>query len=60
MLCIRALNAAAEGLHPENKLSDPVMHAGLHIDENTAKFYLADAGGDLKKAIKLFGTLRIL
>lgn len=60
MSCIRALIAAAERLHPKNTFSDPVMHAGLHIDENTAKFYLADAGGDLKKAIKLFGTLCIL
>ncbi|CAL8467063.1 g6599 [Coccomyxa elongata] len=35
------------------KLSQ-LLGRGLRIDENTAKFYLADAGGDLKKAIKLF------
>ena len=27
--------------------------AGLHIDEQTAKFYLEDAHGDLKKAYQL-------
>ncbi|KAK9916357.1 hypothetical protein WJX75_001755 [Coccomyxa subellipsoidea] len=31
-----------------------LLGRGLRIDENTAKYYLADAGGDLKKAIKLF------
>lgn len=42
------------------KLSSLCLVLGLRIDENTAKYYLADAGGDLKKAIKLFGEHAIL
>ncbi|EIE26734.1 hypothetical protein COCSUDRAFT_59251 [Coccomyxa subellipsoidea C-169] len=37
-----------------------LLGRGLRIDENTAKYYLADAGGDLKKAIKLFGEHAIV
>ena len=28
---------------------------GLRIDESTAMYYLKESGGDLKKAVKLFG-----
>ena len=30
---------------------------GLRIDESTAMYYLKESGGDLKKAVKLFGKL---
>lgn len=30
-----------------------MLVAGLHIDEQTAKFYLDDAHGDLKRAYQL-------
>ena len=30
---------------------------GLRIDESTAMYYLKESGGDLKKAVKLFGVL---
>ena len=29
---------------------------GLRIDESTAMYYLKESGGDLKKAVKLFGV----
>ncbi len=36
---------------PDDKLFCP--SAGLHISEETAKFYLEDAQGDLKRAYQL-------
>ena len=33
---------------------------GLRIDESTAMYYLKESGGDLKKAVKLFGVLSSL
>ena len=33
---------------------------GLRIDESTAMYYLKESGGDLKKAVKLFGVLPFL
>ena len=33
---------------------------GLRIDESTAMYYLKESGGDLKKAVKLFGVLSFL
>ena len=33
---------------------------GLRIDESTAMYYLKESGGDLKKAVKLFGVFFFL
>jgi hypothetical protein len=44
-------SASATELLPDDMLPCPC--AGLHIDEETAKFYLEDAQGDLKRAYQL-------
>lgn len=32
-----------------------LLGRSLHIDDSTAKFYLEDAGGDVKAAMEAFG-----
>lgn len=34
--------------------------AGLKVDEETAKYYLEEAGGDLKQVFQLFGLFPLL
>ena len=42
---------------PLAKLVGQLCHAGLRIEEGTAKFYLDVADGNLKEAIALYGEV---